>query len=160
MLSEKVLKILHTLRDEEATAALQYMNHHAVLKNLNMEFIADFMEKAAVEEMKHAEKITDLMLDMDIDPKGYKIGPKPNWSLNPTEMLKADFQLEVEAIKTYNSAIAICITEKDHITRQLLDKILLEEEVHRLQFEKFLEIVEKVGDMKGAMIGLMQALGK
>ena len=160
MASEKVVKYLHRLRDEETTASLQYMNHHTVFKNLNLVFISDFMEKAAVEEMKHAEKITDLMMDMGLDPGGYKVGPIPHWSLIPLEMLRSDVQLEIEAIKVYNEAIGACIADNDHITRQLLEKLLLDEEGHRLEFEKFLEIMEKVGDKKGAMFGLLQSFKK
>ena len=43
---------------------------------------------------------------------------------------------------------------------QLLDEILLDEEGHRLEFEKLLEIIEKIGDKKGAMMGMMQLMGK
>jgi len=76
------------------------------------------------------------------------------------DMLKADVAAEVEAIKEYNKAIKLCIDEGDNATRQLLDGILLQEEDHKLEFERFLEVLEKVGDKKGAIMGLMQAFGK
>jgi len=158
MVSEKVVKILNRLRDEETTASLQYMNHYAVLKNLNLHFIAEFLEKIAIEEMKHAEDLTDRLLDLETNPGGYKAKPAPHWGLAPLENLKKDIALEIEAIKEYNDAIDLCVKEKDHITRQLLDRILADEEKHKLRLQDFHNALEKVGDMKGAMIGLMQAL--
>lgn len=159
MASERLIKILHKLRDEETTASLQYMNHHAVFKNRNIKVISDYLEKAAIEEMKHAEVITDRMMDMGLDPKGYKVDPIPHWSLDLKESIRKNIDLEVEAIDLYNDAINICIEEKDHVTRQLLEPILNDEEEHKLQFELFLEIFEKIGDDKGVM-GLMQILGQ
>jgi bacterioferritin len=159
MASKKLINALSKLRSEEVTASLQYMNHHAVFKKLNLGFIADILEKSAIEEMKHAEKITDRMLDMDLDPKGYNIADAPHWSMESVEMLKVDRDLEISAIKLYNDAIALCVEEKDHINRQLLDEILLDEEGHRLKFDNLLEAMEKIGDLKGGLVGMIQALG-
>ena len=157
MASEKLVKALHRLRNEETTASLQYMNHHAVFKNRNLKGIADYLEKAAIEEMKHAEVITDRMLDMGLDPKGYRVDPIPHWSLDLRESIQKNIDLEVEAIELYNEAIDVCITEKDHITRQLLEPILNDEEEHRLQFETILEAFDKMGDKK-ELFGLLTIL--
>jgi len=149
MPSEKLVKMLNKLRDEETTASLQYMNHYAVFKNRNLHGIAEYLEKVAIQEMKHAEDLTDRMLDMGLEPKSYKIGAMPLWTLNLQEAMKSNAALEVEAIKMYNDAIDLCFKEKDHITRQLLERILNEEETHRLKFEAIVESMEKIGDQKG-----------
>lgn len=117
------------------------------------------MEKAAIEEMKHAEKITDRMLDLGLDPGGYRVDPIPHWSLDLRESIQKNIDLEVEAIELYNDAIDICIEVKDHVTRQLLEPILNDEEEHKLQFELFLEIFDRIGSDKG-MMGMMQLLGQ
>jgi|GEM_PF-799129 len=157
MFSEKFVKMLHKLRDAETTASLQYMNHYAVFKNRNLHGIAEILEKSAIQEMKHAEELTDRMLDMGIDPKGYKTDTVPHWSLNLLESMKNNAALEVEAIKLYNEAIDLCLKEKDHLTRQLLEKIIKDEEGHRLQFEAIVEAMEKIGDQKG-FYGLLHIL--
>jgi len=56
MASKKVLTTLQKLRGMETTASLQYMNHYHVLKFENLGFIAEYMEKTAIQEMKHAEE--------------------------------------------------------------------------------------------------------
>lgn len=157
MAAKKIVQALHKLRDEEVTASLQYMNHHAVFKNKNMEGIADFLEKAAIEEMKHAEKITDRLLDMGENPGGYNISEVPHWGLDLKECLKKDADLEVSAISLYNDAIDICVKEKDHLNRQLLDEIIKDEEGHRLAFEKLYEAMVLLGNDKPAF-GLIQVL--
>ncbi len=157
MPSEKLVKMLHKLRDAETTASLQYMNHYAVFKNRNLHGIAEYLEKSAIQEMKHAEELTDRMLDMGLDPKGYKVDPIPHWSLNLQESIKKNVDLEIEAIKMYDDAIDLCLKEKDHLTRQLLDNIIKDEEGHRLQFEAILDAMEKIGDQKG-LYGLIHIL--
>ncbi len=157
MASEKLISALEKLRQEETTASLQYMNHHAVFKNKNLKIISDFLEKAAIEEMKHAEKITDRMMDMGLDPKGYKTDQSPHWSLDLRECIKRDMELEISAIKLYNETIDLCIQEKDHINRQLLEEIILDEERHKLTFEQILESIDKIGNQH-SLYGLLHIL--
>jgi len=157
MAAKKLIQTLNKLRDEEVSASLQYMNHHAVFKNKNMDGIAEFLEKAAIDEMKHAEWLTDRLLNMGENPGGYKIGVTPHWGIDLKESLKKDVDLEISAIALYNDAIDLCSKERDHLSRQLLDTIIKDEEEHRLGFEKLHDALELIGSDKAA-IGLIQVL--
>ena len=60
-------------------------------------------------------------------------------------MLAADRAAEITAISAYNSAIALCNTENDAATRELLEDILEDEDAHVNAIEEKLVQVGQMG---------------
>jgi bacterioferritin len=64
---------------------------------------------------------------------------------NPVEQHQVDLELEVNACKRLNEAIALCREKADNGTRDLLETILKEEEDSVDWLEAQLYLVEEVG---------------
>jgi bacterioferritin len=61
------------------------------------------------------------------------------------EVLKADLDLEYEAVNVLREAIAHCETVRDYVSRDLFQKILDSEEEHIDTLETQFEMIERMG---------------
>ena len=139
--NEKVLETLNGLLREELTAISQYMVHAEMYEDWGYGKLGEAEEHNAIEEMKHAEKLIARILFLEGRPivselDTIRIGKTVD------EMLKNDLTLETDAVKMYNDAIKLVITEKDNGTKELLDSILADEEEHVNFFEEQLGQIE------------------
>ena len=64
---------------------------------------------------------------------------------NVPELLKADLDLENEAIPLLRDAIAYCETVRDYVSRDLLREILDNEEEHVDVLERQFDMIELMG---------------
>jgi len=121
----------------EITAIIQYSYHHVMAEGMESPAISEMFEKVALEEMDHLEEFSDRI--------NY-FGGVPTTKPNPikvggtlTEMVKADLELEYEAIRMYKGQIAIAREIGDTTTRLMLEKILTTEEEHADKWETVLK---------------------
>jgi bacterioferritin len=61
------------------------------------------------------------------------------------EILKADLELEREALSQLKEAIAHCETVRDYVSRDLFARILANEEEHVDTLEKQFDMIERMG---------------
>jgi bacterioferritin len=121
----------------EITAIIQYSYHHVMAEGMESPAISEMFEKVALEEMDHLEEFSDRI--------NY-FGGVPTTKPNPIkvggtlqEMVKADLELEYEAIRMYKGQIAIAKEIGDTTTRLMLEKILTAEEEHADKWETLLK---------------------
>ncbi len=127
--NEKVLAVLNDLLADELTAINQYMVHSEMCADWGYNELHEAIEKRAIDEMKHAEKLIGRILFLEGTPvvsvlKGIHIGAEV-----PAQFDK-DHQAEVGAIKAYNDAIKLTSDVGDSGTKTLLESILKDEEDH------------------------------
>jgi len=125
----KVIKTLNSLLADELTAINQYMVHAEMCESWGYDKLGEMIQKRAIEEMKHAEKLIGRILFLEGLPvvselKKMQIGSGVN------EMFASDHNLEIGAIKAYNAGILVCGEAQDYATRELLEKILNDEDRH------------------------------
>jgi len=125
----KVLKTLNALLAEELTAINQYMVHSEMCDNWGYERLHKAIEKQAVEEMHHAESLIARILFLEGLPIVSKLNPI-RIGKDVKAMVTADYDAEVMAVKSYNEAIKLATAVRDDGTRDLLTKILHDEEAH------------------------------
>ncbi|MHB8844444.1 MAG: ferritin-like domain-containing protein [Nitrospirota bacterium] len=120
----------------EIQVSVQYMWQHIMAKGLESAEIADVFEDAAIEEMKHAEKIAERIFYFDVVPT---TKPAPIVVVSTLkEMLEADAKAEEEAIDLYKAIIKQADAEGDSTTRLLFEQILADEESHHDTFTTLL----------------------
>jgi bacterioferritin len=134
--STKLTDMLQQAIAREIQVSVQYMWQHIMAKGLESAGIADVFEDAAIEEMKHAEKIAERIFYFDIVPttKPSPIVVVPGLK----EMLEADAKAEEEAIELYKAIIKQADSEGDSTTRLLFEQILADEERHHDTFTTLL----------------------
>ena len=128
--NEKITASLNGLLAEELTAINQYMVHSEMSDNWGYEKLHKAFEKQAVDEMHHAEWLIARILFLEGMPEVSKLNPMHIGKAVP-EMVRNDGQSELDAIRSYNEAIALAHEVKDQGTVELLMRILKDEERHR-----------------------------
>lgn len=140
----KVIDVLNSLLAEELTAINQYMVHSEMCDDWGYEKLHKSIEKRAIDEMKHAEKLIGRILFLE----GIPIVSKYNEihiGADVSEMYKNDHLAEADAIKSYNSAIALCGEARDYATRDILEAILKDEDAHIDNIEAIQDEIEQMG---------------
>jgi bacterioferritin len=126
---QKVLDALNSLLADELTAVNQYMVHAEMCENWGYEKLGKTIQKRAIEEMKHAEKLIGRILFLEGIPIVSDL-KKINIGADVPKMFGSDHALENGAIKSYNSAIQLCGDSRDFATREILEGILQDEDKH------------------------------
>jgi len=140
----KVIATLNALLAEELTAINQYMVHSEMCDNWGYERLHKLIEKRAIDEMKHAEKLIGRILFLEGIPTVSKLNKIVIGSDVPSQ-LKNDCEAEQMAIKEYNDAIAEAARLGDKGTGELLDAILKDEEAHIDLLEAQLDQIQQMG---------------
>ena len=125
----KLLKTLNSLLADELTAINQYMVHSEMCDDWGYEKLHKELEKRAIDEMKHAEKLIGRILFLEGLPIVSEL-KKIFIGADVPKMFAFDHKAEEDAIKAYNEAIILAGNVKDFATRDLLQTILNEEDAH------------------------------
>ena len=125
----KIIAILNEVLKAELTAINQYFLHAEMCENWGYQRMAKHTRKESIEEMQHAEILMERILLLDGTPNMsdyFKI----NIGQNLKQQLQNDLDLEYTAVKRLNDGIKSCVAAGDNGSRELLEKILLDEEHH------------------------------
>src|SRR5690606_3949993 len=93
----EVIKLLNETLVGELTAINRYFLHARMTKNWGYERLAKVIWEESIEEMKHAQDLTDRVLFLDGVPNLQKLNAL-NIGETVPEQLKADLIVEQEAI--------------------------------------------------------------
>ncbi len=140
----KLLRTLNRLLAEELTAINQYIVHSEMCANWGFERLHQKVEKRAIEEMKHAERLISRIIFLEGSPEVSKLN-KMHIGANVKAQLSEDLKAEVEAVKEYNGAIQEAAQVGDNGSRELLEEILEDEEAHVDWLEAQLDQIEQCG---------------
>jgi bacterioferritin len=139
----KVIKELNDALREELTAINQYFLHAEMCENWGYNKLAGYIKKQSIGEMKHAEVLIERILFLDGTPSMEPL--KLTVGGNVQHMIESDLELELGAVKQYNAAVQIATQEKDNGSRDLLVKLLKDEEDHVDWLEAQLHQIKEVG---------------
>ncbi|WP_265564393.1 bacterioferritin [Sphingomicrobium arenosum] len=141
---KKVLDYLNQALTNELTATNQYWLHYRLLDHWGIERLAAFERKESIEEMQHADRLTERILFLDGHPNFQRIG-SVRVGESVEEVIQADLDLEAEAIPLLRDAIEHCEKVRDYVSRDLFAEILDNEEEHLDHLEKYQEMIERMG---------------
>jgi bacterioferritin len=99
---------------------------------------------AEIEEMVHADEVMERILFFDGLPNMQRMNPI-RIGEDPIEQHEIDLALELEAVKRLNAGVSLARERGDNGTRDLLEKILKDEEESIDWHEAQLHLVEQVG---------------
>ena len=139
-----VIKHLNAALKNELTAINQYFLHYRMLDNWGVTRLAKYEYGESIDEMKHADKLVERILFLDGLPNFQLLG-RLRIGESVEEVLKADLELEREAIPPLRDAIQHCEKVRDYISREILEDILESEEEHVDFLETQLSLIEAMG---------------
>ena len=141
---KKVLGLLNEALKNELTAVNQYWLHYRLLDNWGVKRLADYERHESIDEMKHADRLSERILFLEGLPNFQMLG-RLRIGETVEEILKADLDLEREAVAQLKGAIVHCEKVRDFVSRELFESILESEESHIDFLETQFEMIERMG---------------
>lgn len=142
--NEKVIEQLNEALKSELTAIVQYIVHAEMCQNWGYKRFGSYIKKQAIDEMKHAEGLIERILFLDGTPK-VDVMPTPKIGANVKAQIENDLAGELDAVKQYNNAVAVCTEAGDNGTRELFERMVTDEEEHSDFLEAQLFVIGETG---------------
>ncbi len=142
---KKVIDFLNQALRNELTAINQYFLHSRIYKDWGLERLAEKEYEESIDEMKHADELTQRILFLEGLPNLQDLG-RLRIGESPREMLEADLELEMDALPLLREGIVYCESCEDFISRDLLQHILDSEEEHVDWLETQLSLIKRIGE--------------
>ena len=140
----KVIELLNEALKNELTAVNQYWLHYRLLDNQGLKKLAEFERHESIDEMKHADRLAERILFLDGLPNFQMLG-RLRIGQKVEEILRADLELELEALDQLKRAIGHCEKVRDYVSRDLFSDILENEEEHVDTLEQQFELIKAMG---------------
>lgn len=140
----KIIEALNDCLTAELTAINQYYVHYKMCENWGYHRMAKVKREESIEEMQHADKLIERILYFDGVPNMQRLNPIKVGE-NVIEQHQLDLQLEYGNVARLNKAIVLCLEKQDAGTRELLERILVEEEEAVDYLEGQLGMIEEIG---------------
>ena len=142
--NEKIIATLNVFLADELTAINQYIVHSEMCDNWGYGKLHDAVEKRAIDEMKHAEKLIARILFLEGTPN-VSVLNKMSLGAAVDAQLRNDREAEAGAIKGYNDGIRLFLELGDNGSRELIDANLRDEEVHIDWLEAQIDQISQMG---------------
>ncbi len=142
--NDKILDALNEMLADELTAINQYMVHSEMCDDWEYGKLHTAIEKRAIDEMKHAERLIGRILFLEGTPVVSKLNDI-HIGKDVERQFRNDLQSEMGALKMYNDGIRLCVEVGDNGTREMLESILKDEEDHIDWLEGQLDQIEQMG---------------
>ncbi len=140
----RVIELLNEALRNELTAVNQYWLHYRLLDHWGIARLAEYERHESIDEMKHADQLSERILFLDGLPNFQTLG-RLRIGESIEEILRADLELEREALVQLKEAIAHCESVRDYVSRDLFAHILANEEEHVDTIDKQFDMIERMG---------------
>ena len=141
---KKVIELLNKALGNELIAINQYFLHAKMYKDWGMTNLYEHEYHESIDEMKHADILTDRILFLEGLPNLQDLGTL-RIGENTKEMLECDLALESDAVPDLKVGIKYAESIGDYVSRDLFQDILESEEEHIDWLEIQLDLISKMG---------------
>ncbi len=142
---ERVIEFLNEQLSAELTAINQYFLHAKMQEHWGYTKLAKYTRAESIDEMRHAEVLTDRILFLEGLPNYQRLFPLRIGQSVP-EIFRCDREIEVESIDRLKRGIEYMESVHDYVSRELFASILEDEEQHLDYIDTQLDIIEKIGE--------------
>jgi bacterioferritin len=141
----QVIDFLNEQLTAELTAINQYFLHAKMQENFGWVKVAEHTKAESLDEMRHAEVLTDRILFLDGLPNYQRLSPL-RIGQTITQMFQADMAVETDAVDRLRRGIEYMRSVSDVTSARLFESILADEEEHIDYLETQLGLIEQIGE--------------
>ena len=141
----RVIEFLNEQLTAELTAINQYFLHAKMQENWGWTKLAKHTKAESLDEMRHAENLTDRILFLEGLPNYQKLFAL-RIGETVKEMFDCDMKIEVEAVDRLRRGIEYMRSIGDVTSAKLFEDILADEEHHIDYLETQLQLLEQLGE--------------
>jgi bacterioferritin len=113
----------------EMSAVQQYLAQSVLARMWGDAELSAHLRHEAIEELEHAERLMERLIRMGVAPSAGNL-PPARLGRSVEDLLASDRQLEVDAVRLYDQAVAHARRMRDGESAALLEDILREELAH------------------------------
>ena len=141
----KVIELLNEQLTAELTAINQYFLHAKMQENWGFAKLASYTRSESIDEMRHAETLTDRILFLEGLPNLQRLFPLSIGS-TVAEQFRADLAIEHAAVTRLRDGAATMRSVGHLTSARIFEDILADEEHHIDYLEQQLELMESLGE--------------
>ncbi|GAA1328702.1 bacterioferritin [Pseudonocardia xinjiangensis] len=141
----EIIALLNDQLTSELTAINQYFLHAKMQQNWGLTKLAAYTRAESIDEMRHAEKITDRILFLEGLPNYQRLSTL-RIGQTVREQLQSDLAIELEVVERLRPGITMCREKQDITTANIFEEILADEEHHIDYIETNLELMDRLGE--------------
>ena len=140
----QVIQYLNDQLTAELTAINQYFLHYKMQENWGYTKLAKYTRHESIDEMKHAEVLTDRILFLEGLPNYQKLS-RLRIGETVKEQFECDMEIEKEAVARLREGIKYMRSVDDVTSANIFEEILKDEEHHLDYLETQLGLIESLG---------------
>ncbi|MFC6080810.1 bacterioferritin [Sphaerisporangium aureirubrum] len=141
----EIIALLNEQLTSELTAINQYFLHAKMQEHWGYTKLAAFTRAESIDEMRHAEVLTDRILFLEGLPNYQKLGTL-HIGQTVKEQHQADLDLELGVVARLRPGIKL-MRERGDVTSARIFETILEDEEHHIDYlETELELIETLGE--------------
>lgn len=160
MIKNKIEKALTSQINAEMYSSYLYLSMSSYFSSINLNGFANWMRVQAQEELTHAMKFYDYVIE-----RGGRVtvaaieAPPAKWD-SPLQVFEHVYTHEQKVTGLINDLVNLAIAEKDHATTAFLQWFVTEQVEEESSADEIVQKVKLVGDQGAGLLMLDQELGQ
>ena len=160
MIKEKIQDALNEQINAELYSSYLYLSMSAYFESINLKGFASWMRVQTQEELVHAMKFYDYLIE-----RGGKVvlssieSPPTEWS-SPLAIFENAYQHEQKVTGLINELVDLAIAEKDHATNIILQWFVSEQVEEEASADEVVQKIKLMGDARGGIFMLDRELAQ
>jgi len=159
MMSKKLYEVLNDQIKYELDSAYVYLSMAADSEVKNLNGFANWFKHQSQEEVTHAMKIYQFLLDRGEEVKLQQIDQPPHSFKNPIALFEQVLKHEQKVTGLINKCYETAVSEKDYPAQIMLHWFIEEQVEEEQQASEILEQLKLAGDSGAALIMMDKQLG-
>jgi ferritin len=160
MLTEKMQAALNDQLNAELYSSYLYLSMNAYFKSVNLDGFANWMYYQAQEELEHAMKFYDFVIQRGGKVQLLQIAAPPTEWDSPLAVFEATLEHEQKVTGLINNLVDVAHEERDHATNIFLQWFVSEQVEEEESVGGVLEQLKLMGDAKGGLFMIDRELAK
>jgi bacterioferritin len=141
----EIIELLNEQLTSELTAINQYFLHAKMQENWGYTLLAAHTRAESIDEMHHAEILTDRILFLEGLPNFQRLIPL-RIGTTIKEQFESDMAIEVEVVERLRRAVPLSRGKGDSTSANIFEDILADEERHVDYLETQLDLMANLGE--------------